>query len=71
LHRYSDDVDACVSRAIGAGATLLRPVVDGFYGDRTGQLADPCGYRWMVATRRESVSPKEMQARWTRMLEGG
>ena len=47
LHLYVDDVDAFVDRAVKAGATLLRPVKDEFYGDRAGQLADPFGYKWM------------------------
>ncbi len=70
LHLYVDDVDAFVDRAVKAGATLLRPVKDEFYGDRAGQIADPFGYKWMIATQKESVSPKEMQKRWSTMLAG-
>ena len=64
LHLYVDDVDAAVERAVKAGATLLRPLKDEFYGDRTAMLADPFGHRWQVATKREDVSPEEMQKRW-------
>ena len=64
LHLYVEDVDAVVERAVKAGATLLRPLKDEFYGDRTAMLADPFGHRWQVATKREDVSPEEMQKRW-------
>lgn len=58
-----DDVDAVLKRAVSAGATLLRPVKDEFYGDRTGMVSDPFGHKWQVATVKEVVSPEEMQ-RW-------
>jgi PhnB protein len=64
VHLYVDDVDRVVERAVGAGATVLRPVKDEFYGDRAGMIADPFGHRWQVATRKEDVSPAEMQRRW-------
>ncbi len=63
LHLYVEDVDRTVERAVAAGATLLRPVKDEFFGDRTGMLADPFGHKWHVATRKEHVSPEEMQKR--------
>lgn len=64
LHLYVDDVDACVKRAESAGATLLRPVEDKFYGDRSGMIADPFGHRWMIATAKEEVSFEEANARY-------
>lgn len=71
LHLYVPDVDAVVSRAVDAGATLLRPVQDEFYGDRAGMLKDPFGHLWQLASRREEVSPEQMQQRWSAMLQGG
>ena len=68
LHLYVADVDAFVDHAVKAGATVLRPVKDEFYGDRTGQIADPFGYKWMIATRKEPLSPDEMQRRWSAMF---
>ena len=65
------DADKAVERAVAAGATLVRPVQDQFYGDRSGMVACPFGYRWFLAAPKELVSPEEMQKRWTRMLEGG
>ena len=68
---YVEDVDARFDRAIAAGATVLRPLAtvlrplkDQFYGDRSGTLADPFGHSWTIATHVEDVSPEEMQARF-------
>ena len=70
LHLYVPDVDAFVAGAVAAGATLLRPVADQFYGDRTGMIADPFGHCWHIGTPREPVTPAEMQRRWTEALKG-
>lgn len=64
LHLYVDDVDDVARRAVAAGAKLLRPVEDQFYGDRTGTLEDPFGHVWMIATHREDVSSDELQKRF-------
>jgi PhnB protein len=58
-----DDVDGVTPRALAAGAKMLRPVKDQFYGDRTGTLSDPFGHQWTIATHKEDVSPEEMQKR--------
>ena len=58
-----DDADAAVAKAVGAGARLLRPVEDQFYGDRSGRVADPFGYTWTIATRKEELSVEEMHRR--------
>jgi PhnB protein len=71
FHIVVPDADAAVEHAVAAGATLVRPVQDQFYGDRSGMVACPFGYRWFLAAQKEVVSPEEMQKRWTRMLEGG
>lgn len=68
MHLYVDDVDRTVERAVAAGATVLRPVKDEFYGDRTGMIADPFGHKWQLASHKEDVSPQEMQKRWSAML---
>jgi PhnB protein len=60
---YVEDVDATVARAVAAGAQLTRPVVNQFYGDRTGGLTDPFGHHWTVATHVEDVSPDELRRR--------
>ncbi|HEV2616831.1 MAG TPA: VOC family protein [Candidatus Acidoferrales bacterium] len=63
------DVDAFVRQAIAAGAALVRPVQDQFYGYRAGQITDPFGYRWGVSTFKETVSPEEMQRRYDEMMK--
>lgn len=68
IHLYVDDVDALASRAVAAGAKLLRPVEDQFYGDRGGKLADPYGHRWWIATHIEDVSPEEIRKRAAAMF---
>jgi len=60
---YLEDVDAVFERALKAGAKAQRPVVDQFYGDRSGTLEDPFGHVWTVATHVEDVAPEEMQRR--------
>jgi PhnB protein len=60
---YVEDVDEVFARAIGAGATELRPVADQFYGDRLGVFEDPFGHRWSVASHVEDVPPDEMARR--------
>ena len=63
LHVYVKNVDAVVKRAVDAGAKLVRPVKDQFYGDRSGTLIDPFGHMWYVATHVEDVSPEELTKR--------
>jgi PhnB protein len=63
IHLYIQDVDHVVERAVAAGAKILKPVQDQFYGDRTGFLQDPFGHYWSVATHVEDVSPQEMEER--------
>jgi PhnB protein len=60
---YVADVDRAFNRALAAGATELRPVIDQFYGDRVGTLRDPFGHVWTLATRKEELSTEELQAR--------
>ena len=60
---YVEDVDVVFERAVKAGATVLRPVEDQFYGDRSGQFEDPFGHRWSVATHVEDVTGDEMARR--------
>jgi PhnB protein len=63
LQLFVPDVDAVVAQAVEAGATIVRPVADQFYGHRSGQVLDPFGYTWSISTRKEEVSTEEMQRR--------
>jgi PhnB protein len=65
---YVEDVDATVDRAVAGGAKILKPVVDQFYGDRSGFIQDPFGHRWGVATHKEDVSPEEMKERMKKAM---
>ncbi len=68
IHLYVDDVDATFERALQAGASSLQPVEDRFYGDRVGQLEDPFGHHWSLATHVEDVAPEEMSKRAAEMM---
>ena len=63
LHLYVRDVDKLFNRAVDAGATVLMPVADQFWGDRYGILRDPFGHRWSIASRVEDLSPKTLTDR--------
>ncbi len=67
LHVYVADTDATVSAAVDAGAKLLIPVAEQFYGDRSGRFEDPFGHVWIVATRVEDVELAELRRRWDEM----
>ena len=60
---YVDDADAVFNRAVSAGAKVLMPLADQFWGDRYGKLQDPFGHEWAVATHLEDLSPEEMKKR--------
>jgi PhnB protein len=68
LHLEVDDVDAVCERAVAAGAVVLIPVADQFYGHRAGRLRDPFGHEWIVSTLIETVSAEEMQRRCDAMF---
>ncbi len=60
---YVEDVDAFTANAVAEGLTVMRPIQDQFYGDRSGQFKDPFGHVWSFATHIEDVSPEEMNNR--------
>ena len=60
---YVEDVYTLFPRAVAAGAKVLQPVQDQFYGDRSGTVADPFGHVWTLATHKEDLSPEEMRRR--------
>lgn len=68
---YVPDADAAVARALAAGAKLDMPVQDQFWGDRAGQITDPFGHKWMVATHLEDPTPEQLRARVQQMLARG
>jgi uncharacterized glyoxalase superfamily protein PhnB len=62
LHLDVADVDAAFARAVDAGATVTMPVADMFWGDRYGQVQDPFGHHWSMATHIRDVSPEALAA---------
>ena len=70
IHLYVEDVDALARQVEAAGAKVLRPVADQFYGDRVGQFEDPFGHRWSLSTRKEDLSAEEMKKRAAAMFGG-
>lgn len=62
LHLMVDDVDAFTARAVAAGAKVIMPVADMFWGDRYGVIEDPFGHRWSIATPQRAMSVEDIQA---------
>jgi PhnB protein len=67
IHLDVEDADALAAQAIAAGARIVRPVSDQFYGDRSGIVADPFGYSWNIAMHKEEMSVEEMHRRFEAM----
>ena len=61
LHHYVENCDAAIQRAQEAGATVLLPATDMFWGDRYGVVTDPFGHKWAFATHIKDLTPAEMQ----------
>lgn len=60
LHVYVDEVDLFFNKAVKAGAKVIMPVADTFWGGRYGQLEDPFGHLWSVATHQVDLSKQEI-----------
>jgi len=63
LHLYVEDVNAQFAKAVDAGAKVIRPLLDQFYGDRAGTLEDPFGHIWFLASHIEDLSQEEINRR--------
>jgi PhnB protein len=61
MYVYVEDVDAVFNQAVSAGATVLNPVMDMFYGDRWGYIKDPFGHLWSIATHKKDLTPDELK----------
>ena len=69
LYLLVDDVDSAFNRAVAAGARVTMPVSDMFWGDRVGQISDPEGNKWMIATHKAEPTPAQMAEAMRRMSE--
>jgi PhnB protein len=67
---YVPDVDTVFERAIAAGGKVRMPVQDQFYGDRSGNLVDPFGHVWTIATHKQDVPADEITRRFKEMMAG-
>jgi PhnB protein len=69
VHLHVDDADDMAARAVAAGATMLMPPTDQFYGERGCRLRDPFGHTWLIGHEIEKVTPQEMQRRYDAMFD--
>jgi PhnB protein len=60
IHRFVEDVDAGVAQAAAAGAEVVMPAADMFWGDRYAVLKDPFGHLWSLATHQRDLSPEQV-----------
>ena len=70
IHLHVGDVDQAYAQAVRAGATVVRPVQNQFHGERSGTVRDPFGHEWLLGQQIESVTPEEMQRRYTALFAG-
>ena len=69
VHLHVKDVDAAFEQAVEAGAAVVRPLQDQFYGERSGTVRDPFGHEWLLGGHLENVSTEEMQRRYTALFK--
>jgi PhnB protein len=62
LHIYTEDADALFNRAVKAGCKVLMPMADTFWGDRYGQVEDPFGHKWSLATHKQDLTAEQVAA---------
>ncbi len=67
---YVSDVDRTIERAVAAGATLLVPAKNQFWGDRIAWIRDPAGHLWTLATRVEETTASQREERWAEIAKG-
>jgi uncharacterized glyoxalase superfamily protein PhnB len=69
IHLQVEDADAMIKQAAAAGAKITMPVAEMFWGDRYGQVQDPFGHNWSIATHVRDLSPEEIQQGMQKMTE--
>jgi uncharacterized glyoxalase superfamily protein PhnB len=62
LHLFVEDCDQAFQQAVHAGATVLLPLADQFWGDRYGIVTDPFGHQWSIASRVKDMTPADLAA---------
>ena len=71
FHIHTDNADDVWAQATSAGAEVIMPLADQFWGDRYGHLRDPFGFVWALATRKEELTPEEMAERQKQAFAAG
>jgi PhnB protein len=69
IHLHVSDVDKLFDQAVAAGATVVRPLQNQFYGERSATVRDPFGHEWLLGGQLEELSPEEMQRRYTELFK--
>ncbi len=70
IYVYVENVDLTIEKAVSAGAKILLPIKDQFWGDRTARIIDPEGHVWTISTRIEETTSTEREERWSKTLNG-
>lgn len=68
VHLHVENADEMGARAVAAGATMVMPPSDQFYGERSCRVRDPFGHDWLIGHSIEKLTPEEMQRRYTALL---
>ncbi|MDY0977490.1 VOC family protein [Massilia sp. CFBP9012] len=71
IHLYVEDADAVWAKALDAGAKPVMPLSDMFWGDRYGQVVDPFGHRWSIATHKQDLTPEQIMEGMNKMMATG
>lgn len=71
MHIHVSDVDRLFEQAVAAGATVVRPLENQFYGERSATVRDPFGHEWLLGGHIEDVTLEEMQRRYTALFSEG
>ena len=71
INLYVPDADATWAQALSAGCEVVFPIGDQFWGDRYGHVRDPFGFVWAIASRKENLTPEQMQERAKQAFGGG
>ena len=69
IHLHVADVDTAFEQAVSAGASVVRPLQNQFYGERSGTVRDPFGHEWLLGGHLESLTAEEMQRRYTALFK--
>lgn len=68
IYVYVEDIDSAIEKAVTAGAKVLLPAKDQFWGDRTGRIMDTEGHVWTISSRIEETTSAERKDRWSKTL---